>query len=353
MRLKVFSLVLALALALAAAGGAWAEELWYGTMMVDNCEEWVSLREAPDTGARRLAKVPLFAIVTDAQWSPDCGDFIYCDYDGQMGYILAKYLVGWADPEPETEARYYSPLGFSFAYSEAIMEVEEGMSEDGQSLMIAATVTDLPVYLEIMTAESVGMLPWKFLETNAPANTEYIQDSAEGGDMHWFIRTAEYNDGILEAYYAVDGAEDALVAVGTWPGVADFDWSEEFTQIMRSIRFESAPPVRADWTGGTDDALVVDEHGLYVALEANENLTGVKLLALELVDCDEDGNVEYDAETLYERDSLSPEAPLVVKLAFPGDMPSYGLSFVDASGEARRFAIGLSGRDGSLEMSEY
>ena len=99
MKRKTIALILILAFTLTAA--ALAETVSYGTMMVDNCEEWVSLRDGPGTGCGRLAKVPLYSIVTDCEKSEWTGDFIYCNYDGQWGYILAQYLVPWADPEPE------------------------------------------------------------------------------------------------------------------------------------------------------------------------------------------------------------------------------------------------------------
>jgi len=83
------------------AVSALADTVHYGTMMVDNCEEWVSLRDGPGKGCGRLAKVPLYSIVTDCEKSEWTGDFLYCNYDGQWGYILAQYLVPWADPEPE------------------------------------------------------------------------------------------------------------------------------------------------------------------------------------------------------------------------------------------------------------
>ena len=83
------------------AVSALTDTAYYGTMMVDNCEEWVSLRDGPGKGCGRLAKVPLYSIVTDCEKSEWTGDFIHCNYDGQWGYILAQYLVPWADPEPE------------------------------------------------------------------------------------------------------------------------------------------------------------------------------------------------------------------------------------------------------------
>lgn len=89
---KLISIVLAAALLWAACGAALAETTYYGDMTVVNCEEWVSLRDVPGTGGKRLAKVPLGATVTDAEWEPICGDFIYCCYEGQYGYVLSQYL---------------------------------------------------------------------------------------------------------------------------------------------------------------------------------------------------------------------------------------------------------------------
>ena len=58
--------------------------------MVVNCQEWVSLRELPDTSSARLIKVPLGAIVT--QCVTYMGNFVFCEYKGKKGYISTKYL---------------------------------------------------------------------------------------------------------------------------------------------------------------------------------------------------------------------------------------------------------------------
>lgn len=334
-----------LAVLLLAAVPAVAERTYYGAMMVDNCEEWVSLRDGPGTGCGRLAKVPLYAIVTDCEKSEWTGDFICCSYDGQRGYIMAKYLVPWADPEPELTARCESRLGFSFGYDNALLTVDADLSEDGQSLVLYPIETALPVRLEIMTAESVGMLPWKFLEVNAPADTEYEADTAEdGSEMHWFEKAA---DGVGQTYYAVDGAERAVVAVATYPA-GDSAWRAQFSAVMHSIRFEDPTPIRVDWAEATKNALVVDPDGEYVTIMADEPVTDVALLALALTDFGEDGSVAYDIHVVYEQAAMAAEDHLVVKLAFPGDMPSYGIRFVDQNGETRAYFIGMSGQDGSL-----
>ena len=61
---------------------------------VVRCDEWVSLRKAPSTGAERLVKIPLGA---EVEVLASEGEFWQCRYQGQAGYVLAEYL------EPVTE----------------------------------------------------------------------------------------------------------------------------------------------------------------------------------------------------------------------------------------------------------
>ena len=61
----------------------------------------------------------------------------------------------------------------------------------------------------------------------------------------------------------------------------------------------------------------------------------------------------YSARELYTLTSLTPERPLVVTMVFYGDTPNNGISYVDANGQVRRFALGQSGMDGSLYLNEF
>ncbi|MBQ3269049.1 MAG: hypothetical protein IJH09_03915 [Clostridia bacterium] len=62
---------------------------YIGTLMVANCDSFVSLRERPDTLSRRIVKVPKWELVEayyyDSEWCE-------CYYDGLHGYILRQYL---------------------------------------------------------------------------------------------------------------------------------------------------------------------------------------------------------------------------------------------------------------------
>ena len=60
-----------------------------GNQQVTKCNSWVSLRKNADTSSERLAKVPLGATVKSCVLE---GKFVKCTYNGQTGYILAKYL---------------------------------------------------------------------------------------------------------------------------------------------------------------------------------------------------------------------------------------------------------------------
>lgn len=65
------------------------------TMYVVKCEDYVSLREKPDTGSKRLAKVSFGEAVYNCTESGS--KWVYCNYGGAFGYILKSYLA--ASPE--------------------------------------------------------------------------------------------------------------------------------------------------------------------------------------------------------------------------------------------------------------
>lgn len=50
---------------------------------------------------------------------------------------------------------------------------------------------------------------------------------------------------------------------------------------------------------------------------------------------------------------VAEDEQLVVTMSFPGDMPTIGFSYIGATGETLYYAIGLSGFDGSVQISPY
>ncbi|MBR3008271.1 MAG: SH3 domain-containing protein [Stomatobaculum sp.] len=59
-------------------------------MQVVNCDEWISLRTAPSTGAERITTIPLGASVTWLDSAP--GGFCLVEYQGSIGFALGQYL---------------------------------------------------------------------------------------------------------------------------------------------------------------------------------------------------------------------------------------------------------------------
>ena len=70
------------------------------------CSEWVSLREAPSTSAKRLVKIPMRATVYATEEAEN--GFRRVMYGGYDGYILEKYLYA-ADPEAP-ESGFATPM---------------------------------------------------------------------------------------------------------------------------------------------------------------------------------------------------------------------------------------------------
>lgn len=331
---------------------ALAESTYHAIMMVDHCEEWVSLREGPGTKYKRLAKVPLFALVTDAEWKKGYGEFTRCEYNGKTGYILTKYLEPWQDPEPGGEERYTTGRGFSFYYDSALLEVEEGMTEEGEGLMVSIRdeSPDYAVYLEFLSSERLGMTPREFLNQNLPAG-QYPreEDMQYGGILLWTQKPYAYNPALTDTYCVAESGGHAVAAYCTWPASVNAKWFEPFMEIMRSISFAEDIPVRVEEgaAAGVKKALVLDKDGEYITIAAQQTVTETALLSLEL-----GGDGNFTGSVFREVGTITPDSPLVVKMAFPGDFPSWGIRFTDEKGAVRQFAISVSGRDGTLQLED-
>ena len=59
------------------------------------------------------------------------------------------------------------------------------------------------------------------------------------------------------------------------------------------------------------------------------------------------------AEVLHTIDEMDPDHAFLAQVVFWGDMTTYGISFTDESGQARHYALSISGKDGSLVCTEY
>ena len=114
------------------------DQYYLGRMQVYNCDEWVSLRAQPDTGSERLMKVPLGAIVSNCYWQDD--NFIYAEYEGRCGFILADYLT---ELQFELESESYAAMKVVNCDAYAPMYQYPGFESDvQQKVPLGAIVTD-------------------------------------------------------------------------------------------------------------------------------------------------------------------------------------------------------------------
>lgn len=117
--------------------------------------------------------------------------------------------------------------------------------------------------------------------------------------------------------------------------------------------------VHAEYTDGAiadehDEYIVGDEESRTMLLfTAEKTVTDFKVLALTSFDIDENGNTTFSTETVYEQPELTPDRPLLAGLVFLGDIPNNGISYVDENGVEKRYAVDMSGRDGSLFLWEF
>jgi len=91
------------------------------------------------------------------------------------------------------------------------------------------------------------------------------------------------------------------------------------------------------------------EQMVKLAFRPNKTLENVKF---SLLGYDEEGAWETEEE-LYTLSELLPGMAFVAGVEFYGDMTAYGISFTDADGFERSFAVHVSGRNGELLLDEY
>ena len=112
--------------------------------------------------------------------------------------------------------------------------------------------------------------------------------------------------------------------------------------------------IEAQWEKNVNQ---LGPHDEFVTSQPGETRTGVvyfakcpvkdfKILSLKLEKYEE--KPVFLAQTLYTKEVLNPERPLLVKLCLYGSVPNNGISYTDCEGKTRYYAVSASGKDGSL-----
>ena len=127
---------------------------------------------------------------------------------------------------------------------------------------------------------------------------------------------------------------------------------------LQRIRQAFEPAVQAHWAEDVLDG-ISDYHEVSVStaeplarvlLSCEYAVRDFKVLGIE---ASMSSSLSFFTEELYALDELSPDRPLLLNMTFYGLLPYYGVSYVDDSGETISYSINMSGKDGSVILTEF
>lgn len=311
--MKRFAVMILLLSMLLAALPAMADNVYYGNMEVVNCNEWVSLRETPGTRAKQLAKVPLGAAVTDCRQHDE--NWICAVYEGQEGYIQAKYL----------------------------------QQCEGLSVCSAMLIPDWCDYYEGMgDTVPAGAIPPNTIVRNCAVHASgraFVEYYGYGvyvdadlavpyNELSHFPRevTLHYDYRIFDEAYTppalalgIAYAEDFDLAAFefTTYDYTEFEPVDEDTPRLRYVLYA--------------DTAIRHVHLFSVSIQYNE-ATGEETVKATLE------NIQYE---------MAPEHPLAVTAVMYGDMPNLAVGYEDQTGAYHFAFVEMSGEDGSLYLNEF
>ena len=130
-------------------------------------------------------------------------------------------------------------------------------------------------------------------------------------------------------------------------------------RALQRIRQAFEPAVQVHWAEDVLDG-ISDYHEVSVStaeplarvlLSCEYAVKDFKVLGIEASPMS--SSLSFSTEELYALDELSPERPLLLNMTFYGLLPSYGVSYVDDSGETLYYSINMSGKDGSVILTEF
>ena len=127
---------------------------------------------------------------------------------------------------------------------------------------------------------------------------------------------------------------------------------------LQRIRQAFEPAIQAHWAEDVLDG-ISDYHEVSVStaeplarvlLSCEYAVKDFKVLGIE---ASMSSSLSFSTEELYALDELSPDRPLLLNMTFYGLLPYYGVSYVDDSGETISYSINMSGKDGSVILTEF
>lgn len=159
--MKRFMLILAVVLCLAASAQAEGAERRTGmAMCIADCEEYVTLREAPDGSADGMTRIPLHDTVVFLEEAEN--GFCLVGYDGMTGFVREEYLEDVLElmyPRYDADAQWGVTVTAEYGYegsAEGERAVFRAVSTMGTEIWSFSTSTDYVTELDLLDGFLAG-----------------------------------------------------------------------------------------------------------------------------------------------------------------------------------------------------
>lgn len=289
---------------------AMAGSEYLGDMEVVDCNEWVSMRKAPSTSAKRLVKVPLGAVVSGCRQVDD--DWMYAEYEGAAGYILTKYLQPYD--------------GISVCSAMIITNCENGT--ELYPFIGALEPIDFIAPDTIVRNCALEGNGWAYVEYGDCSGYVSAEHVVAYSDLLHFPQQITLLDNLFDGEY--EGSPSALkVDDAANFCLREYDYSE--------CVVEGPGMPRAEFV-----------------LYSDKTVSHVHLFSVSLRSCDsETGEAVFDARLEHIQALLDPSHPLSVHAVIHGTMPNLAVGYQDTLGIYHFAFVEISGEDGSLCLREF
>lgn len=268
------------------------------------------------------------------------------------------YLEGEA--EPITETLYETPWGFSFWYDAETFDVIETVNNNEvTNICLSAKEDFAPASMDFMLPDSAMKTGLEYLQAmdGGISESDYEQDRTEGGASLTGFAKLDYDTMLSREYYVIADGDNWAPALIVCPMEAMEGLGRRLYGVLQTITFGPLPAVRVedgeDQEGLPSVFVSDDEYSTWVMFSSRRPVTDFQVLDLEMAYDEANDSFAFNAETLYAQEALTPDSPVRVRLAFYGDIPNNGISFIDEDGTLCRYAVDMSGEDGTLYLSAF
>lgn len=217
------------------------------------------------------------------------------------------------------------------------------------------------LFLQATDGDAYSVLAaYKIAPTGEPECLDYYFTAPQNGSLAYYHNTSGSND--RNASKRLNMTEDAFEELRN-------EYMNDVTMLelipvenyhKQGAKGLAYQHLKLDWL--QDAQADVQQYGMVkvpnasefvkVVLRSDKSLSNFKVLSLTLLSVDEEGNAHFDAKPVYRQELLMADTPLVMQLADTEAVPANAIAFDDELGRERRFAVSISGMDGSLQLSE-